>query len=191
MSISCLGWSGILRRRAVYHCSRAGGVLQGSGKIGVHALWRMDSRDIRNYAVRSRSSSCQALDGSKKDMRPIWPDDSVVGEPLWRDFKPERFLARARSPYCHTTPQSIPVRRLDPRRFHFLADLGGGRHGTQEARGSSGYPGFVAPNGLCIGSLASALFKSTVVRHASEWVRSPESNPTLADLCRSHGRSWR
>src|SRR5262245_2519505 len=65
MSISCLGWSGILRRRAVYHCSRAGGVLQGSGKIGVHALWRMDSRDI-------------------------------------------------------------PVRRLDPRRFHFLADLGGG-----------------------------------------------------------------
>src|SRR5262245_12675329 len=67
----------------------------------------------------------------------------------------------------------------------------GGRHGTQEARGSSEHPGFVAPGGLCIGSHAGALFNRTVVRHAPEWVRAAESNPTLADLCRSNGRSWR
>src|SRR5215475_7079185 len=55
---------------------------------------------------------------------------------FWHRCTPEPYILRrrdsskisfrAQSPYCHTTPQSIPARRLDPRRFYFLGDLGGG-----------------------------------------------------------------
>src|SRR5262249_9355794 len=60
-----------------------------------------------------------------------------------------------------------------------------------DRRGASGYAGCIASGGLCIVSAAGALGHCTVVRHAPEWVRAAESDPTFAHLCRRNGHSWR
>src|ERR1700751_2046205 len=70
-------------------------------------------------------------------------------------------------------------------RFLLFCRLAGSTK-TQEVRGSSEYSGFFASYGLCLVSAAAALFnRRTVVRHASEWVRAAESDPTFAHLRRS------